>query len=137
MILSLLLSPRSRLASALLLSPLLTMAQTSALPTQRSGVTGKELAAIRLPPDIDMSKGRTLRMREVTIAPGGFLPMHSHADRPSVFYVLKGTLTEHLEGEAEGKPMATGQAHAIHGAKGHALQNQGDVPAVFIEVDLP
>lgn len=111
--------------------------QPQPLPTERVGVNGKELAALKLPTDFNVSKGRALRMREVTIAPGGILPMHSHADRPSVSYVLKGTLTEYLEGEAEGKQIVAGQSYATQGAGMHALQNKGDVPAVFLEVDLP
>ncbi|WP_416046778.1 cupin domain-containing protein [Cupriavidus basilensis] len=112
-------------------------AQSQSLPTERVGVNGKELAAVKLTTDFSVSKGRTLRMREVTIAPGGILPMHSHADRPSVSYVLKGTLTEYLDGETEGKQIGAGQSYATQGARMHALQNKGDVPAVFLEVDLP
>lgn len=115
----------------------LSVAYAQALSTQRVGVAGKELATVKLPTDFNVSKGRTLRMREVTIAPGGLLPMHSHADRPSVSYVLQGTLTEYVEGETEGKQITTGQSYATQGVQGHALQNKGDVPAVFLEVDLP
>lgn len=111
-------------------------AQTPALPTERVGVSGKELAAIKLPPGFDTSKGRTLRMREVTIMPGGTLPMHGHTERPSVSYVLKGTLTEWIDGEAESRTIAAGQSYATH-LKGHALQNRGEVPVTFIEIDLP
>lgn len=107
------------------------------LPAERVGVSGKELTAIKLPTDFNVSNGRILRMREVTIAPGGTLPMHSHSDRPSVSYVLKGTLTEHVEGSTESRQLAAGQAYASQGPKGHALQNLGDTPAVFLEVDLP
>jgi len=112
-------------------------AYAQVLPTERVGVAGKELTAIKLPTDFNVSKGRTLRMREVTIAPGGTLPMHSHSDRPSVSYVLKGTLTEHIEGSTESRQLVAGQAYASQGAKGHALQNPGDTAAVFLEVDLP
>lgn len=113
------------------------VAYAQALSTERVGVEGKELATVKLPTEFNVSKGRTLRMREVTIAPGGLLPMHSHADRPSVSYVLQGTLTEYAEGETEAKRITKGQSYATHGPKGHALQNNGDVPAVFLEVDLP
>nr|WP_315401132.1 cupin domain-containing protein [uncultured Duganella sp.] len=107
------------------------------LPTERSGVEPKDMAAVRLPGDFDVSKGRTLRMREVTIAPGGFLPMHSHADRPSVCYVVRGTLTEYRSDRGDSRQFTAGQSYATHGAISHALQNQGEVPVVFVEVDLP
>lgn len=120
-----------------LLSPSLPAAQAQPVSTQRVGVTGKELATVKLGTDFDIGKGRTLRMREVTIAPGGLLPMHSHADRPSVSYVLQGTLVEYVEGETTGKQIAAGQSYSTQGPKSHALENKAQVPAIFIEIDLP
>lgn len=102
---------------------------------ERVGISGKVIAKVDLPKDFDLSNGRQLRMREVTIAPGGFLPLHSHADRPAVAYVLHGTLTELLEGEAEPVVITAGQAYATH-RQPHALLNRGDVPVVFLEIDL-
>ncbi len=105
------------------------------LPTERVGIAGVQLSSVALPTAFDMRTGRTLRMREVTIQPGGFLPMHTHADRPAVAYVLQGTLTEHLEGQAEPLHLRPGQHYATHTTP-HALQNLGDVPVVFLEVDI-
>lgn len=102
---------------------------------ERVGISGKVIAKVDLPKDFDLSQGRQLRMREVTIAPGGFLPMHSHADRPAVAYVLQGTMTELLEGEAEPVVVTAGQAYATH-CQPHALLNRGDMPVVFLEIDL-
>lgn len=106
------------------------------LPKEKIGVTNIETAAIALPKTFDMTKGRTLRMRKVTIEPGGALPMHSHIDRPSAAYVLEGTLTEVPEGETEGHQIASETSYATF-AKGHALLNQGRKKAVFLEVDIP
>ena len=107
----------------------------ASLPTQRIGISGNVVAKLDLPTDFDVGKGRVLRMREVTIAPGGFLPMHSHADRPAVAYVLQGTMTEYLAGEPEPVVLTPGQAYATH-RQPHALLNRGDVPVVFLEIDL-
>jgi len=120
-----------------LLSFGLSVSQSQPASTQRVGVAGKELATVKLGADFSIGKGRKLRMREVTIAPGGLLPMHSHADRPSVSYVLQGSLIEYLEGDATGRQLNVGESYATHGAKGHALENKGQIPAVFLEVDLP
>src|SRR5258708_2132774 len=38
-----------------------------------------------------------LRMRRLTIPPGGVIPTHSHADRPSLVYFVKGETIEHSE----------------------------------------
>src|SRR5579859_5698073 len=36
-----------------------------------------------------------LRMRRLTIPPGGIIPTHDHSDRPSLVYFVKGTTIEH------------------------------------------
>lgn len=36
-----------------------------------------------------------LRTRRLELQPGGTVPTHSHANRPAIVYVLKGTVTEH------------------------------------------
>lgn len=105
------------------------------LPTARAGVTGEVLTEVVLPPAFDCSGGRRLRMRRVTIAPGGALPMHSHVDRPAVAHVLQGTLTEHVEGEPGPVHFGPGQSYAVH-ERPHALLNHGDLPVVFLEIDL-
>lgn len=105
------------------------------LPTERVGINGKEIAAVELPVGFNMRDGCRLRMREVTIEPGGFLPMHSHASRPAVAFVLQGVMTEYLEGEEQPVTVEAGQSYATF-MKPHALQNQGSVPVVFLEIDL-
>ena len=39
--------------------------------------------------------GFLLRMRRLELLPGGTVPTHSHADRPAIVYVVKGTVIEH------------------------------------------
>lgn len=63
------------------------------------GVTVQLLAALDLGPEIDGMAGRQLRMRMVTIEPGGvFGPIHDHKDRPGMVYILQGTITDHRDG---------------------------------------
>ena len=38
--------------------------------------------------------GYQLRLRTLTIEPGGVAGVHSHKDRPAFAYILEGTLTE-------------------------------------------
>lgn len=106
------------------------------LPKEKVGVSNIETAAVPLTPDLMAGPGRTMRMRKVTIAPGGVLPMHAHLDRPSVSYVLSGTLTEYVEGERTPHTLDAGSSNASF-THAHALLNRGKRPAVFIEVDLP
>ncbi|RRA19518.1 cupin domain-containing protein [Burkholderia cepacia] len=115
-----------------------SISHAQALPSQRVGVDGKTLGAIALSAEFLAAGGsRELRMREVTIQPGGVLPMHSHRDRPSVSYVLSGTVTEYLDGSSTPRSVVAGQAYTTSGPRSHALVNTGPVPAVFLEIDLP
>ena len=62
---------------------------------ETKGVTVKLLAAVDLGPEIEGMAGRQLRMRMVTIEPGGvFGPINDHKDRPGTIYILQGTITD-------------------------------------------
>ena len=66
---------------------------------QTRGVTVELLATVDLGPEIAGMRGRQLRMRMVTIEPGGvFGPVHDHRGRPGTVYVLRGTITDHRAG---------------------------------------
>ena len=66
---------------------------------ETSGVAVQELATVDLAREIEGMAGHELRMRMVTIEPGGvFGPIHDHVGRPGVVYVLQGTITDHRDG---------------------------------------
>ena len=57
---------------------------------QTQGVTVKLLAAVDLGPEIEGMAGRQLRMRMVTIEPGGvFGPIHDHKGRPGTVDICR------------------------------------------------
>jgi len=64
-------------------------------PTMPVGVTDTELAAIDLAKENVKLDQRRLRMRHMTIAPGGVVPFHSHEDRPALIMVNSGEIYEH------------------------------------------
>ena len=69
---------------------------------ETKGVTVKLLAALDLGSEIEGMAGRQLRMRMVTIDPGGVVgPIHDHKDRPGLVYILQRTITDHRNGVAE------------------------------------
>ena len=77
-----------------------TISNEQAAP-ETKGVTAELLATVDLGPEIEGMAGRQLRMRMVTIEPGGvFGPIHDHKDRPGIVYVLQGTITDHRRGVA-------------------------------------
>ena len=80
------------------------------------GVSVKLLSTVDLGLEIEGMAGRQLRMRMVTIEPGGVIgPIHDHKDRPGIVYILQGKITDHRNGGAmdygPGSGLARGQEH--------------------------
>jgi quercetin dioxygenase-like cupin family protein len=99
------------------------------------GVAVKTLATMDLGPEIDGMAGRQLRMRLVTIEPGGvFGPVDDHKDRPGTVYVLQGTITDHRDGVAS--DYGPGVRWPEDRNTTHWLENRGTVPAAEISVDI-
>jgi quercetin dioxygenase-like cupin family protein len=90
---------------------------------------------VDLGPEIDGMQGRQLRMRMLTIEPGGFIGLHSHKDRPSVAYLLKGTDTVTLE-DGTMKVLHTGDTISANKGTTHWHRNDGKEPVVLIAVDV-
>jgi len=102
---------------------------------ETKGVTVTLLAALDLGPEIEGMAGRQLRMRMVTIEPGGvFGPVHDHKDRPGMVYVLQGTITDHRQGVATDYGPGVGWPEDRNTM--HWLENRGAIPAVEISVDI-
>ncbi|MHC6228221.1 cupin domain-containing protein [Arthrobacter sp. MMS24-T111] len=100
-----------------------------------TGVSVELLAAVDLAGEIDGMEGRQLRMRMVTIEPGGvFGPLHDHAGRPGTVYVLSGIITDHRDGVATEYGPGVGWPEDRNTM--HWLENRGAVPAVEISVDI-
>ena len=110
------------------------MSSEQAAPAS-NGVTVTELATVDLADEIEGMAGRRLRMRMVTIEPGGvFGPLHDHAGRPGTVYVLQGTITDHRDGVATEYGPGVGWPEDRHTT--HWLENRGATPAVEISVDI-
>jgi quercetin dioxygenase-like cupin family protein len=105
-------------------------------PTASRGISAVLLQTLDLTDEIDSAFGRPLRLRKITLEPGGVIGLHSHKDRPTVSYFLEGEVTYHQEG----KPVTVvgpGQGFAEGKATTHWAENRGSVPAVWIAVDIP
>jgi quercetin dioxygenase-like cupin family protein len=110
------------------------MGDEPAVP-ETKGVTVQLLAALDLGPEIEGMAGRQLRMRMVTIEPGGvFGPVHDHVDRPGMVYILQGTITDHRGGVATEYGPGVGWPEDKNST--HWLENRGTAPAVEISVDI-
>ncbi len=110
------------------------MSSEEAAP-ETKGVRVEFLAAVDLGPEIEGMAGRQLRMRMVTIEPGGvFGPVHDHIDRPGIVYILDGTITDHRNGVATDYGPGVGWSEDRNTV--HWLENKGTIPAVEISVDI-
>ena len=63
-------------------------------PSAPVGVTDTELASVDLSKENVRLDQRRLRLRHMTIAPGGIVPLHSHEDRPALIMVNSGEIYE-------------------------------------------
>ncbi|TXN32392.1 cupin domain-containing protein [Lacisediminihabitans profunda] len=110
------------------------MSEDEAAPETR-GVAVELLDTVDLGPEIPGLEGRRLRMRMVTIEPGGvFGPVHDHKGRPGIVYVLRGTITDHRDGIATDYGPGVGWPEDRNTI--HWLENRGTVAAVEISVDV-
>ncbi len=103
-------------------------------PTETKGISGEQLGLQSLEKQIPTMAGYVLRTRRVTLAPGGSVKNHSHADRPGFLYVLQGELTEYREGVV--KTFKPGDSWVETADTIHGVKNNTDKPAVAMVVDL-
>src|ERR1700758_1997492 len=102
---------------------------------ETKGVTAELLATVDLGPEIEGMSGLQLRMRLVTIEPGGvFGPIHDHKGRPGTVYILQGTITDHRNGVATESGPGVGWPEDKNTL--HWLENRGTTTAVEISVDI-
>jgi len=71
----------------------------SEAPQEPRGISVGVVSTLDLGSELTNLDGRELRVRIITFEPGAAVPLHSHDGRPGIAHVLKGTLTEHLEGK--------------------------------------
>jgi quercetin dioxygenase-like cupin family protein len=105
-------------------------------PTADVGRSEEVLRSLDLTGELDSGKGRLLRMRRITLQPGGVLAVHNHVDRPAVTYLLQGQMTYHQEGRP---PVVVnpGEGFAEGRATTHWGESTGTVPAVWLGIDIP
>ncbi len=82
-------------------------------------------------------KGLMLRTRRLTIAPGGFVPTHSHADRPAIIYIISGKISEHSTLCSVPIVHKAGESTGEFGASlDHWWENKGKEPVVLTSSDI-
>ena len=91
--------------------------------------------AVDLGTEYEGMKGHQLRMRVLTIEPGGYIGMHTHKDRPAVVYCLQGTDTVTLENGTV-NVLRPGDTSSANSNTMHWHRNDGSEPVVLVAVDI-
>ena len=104
-------------------------------PTESKGVKFSAATALDLGQEIDGVGGRQLRLRVVTLDPGGVVALHTHKGRPAVAYVVQGTLIEHREGSSA-REWHQGESWTEGKDTTHWAENKGAEPVVVVAVDV-
>jgi len=122
------------LIAAVLLSLAATASPATEMPTENKGISSAPLQQQTLQQQIPAMEGYVLRSRRVTLAPGGSVKMHSHADRPGFLYVLEGELTEYIGDTSKIVRPGGSWTEAVDTV--HGVKNNTDKPAVAIVIDI-
>ena len=114
-------------------------AGANALPGAASapvGVTEMELSSIDLGKEAVNLPQRRLRFRHMEIAPGGIVPLHTHADHPALIMVNQGQIYEYSSKCTVPILHKTGDiAREFNGTK-HWWKNEGKVTVVLTIADI-
>jgi quercetin dioxygenase-like cupin family protein len=104
--------------------------------TTPKGVTDTVLSAIDLAKTETQFAGYQIRIRKLTIEPGGVVPWHSHSGRPSNIYIISGGVTEYRSSCAVPIEHREGEVIPEFGEISHWWRNNTDKTMVLISADL-
>jgi quercetin dioxygenase-like cupin family protein len=80
--------------------------------------------------------GRTMRMRRLTLLPGGAVPPRDHVDRPAIVYILQGRVREYRSDRDGPVEYGAGDSMTENAALHRWIGNIGAEPLVGIVVDI-
>lgn len=106
-------------------------------PDKPVGVTDTVIASIDLSAKGGDFTNQLLRLRQLTIAPGGIVPWHEHSMRPANIYVLSGTIEEYRSTCSVPIVHKAGEVTAEFGAGlAHWWKNTGTEPVILLSSDI-
>jgi len=123
------------LCAVMLCAAVLGTAVAEDAPKDNKGFTTSKTVAVDLGSEIEGMTGRQLRMRVLTIEPGGHIGLHSHKDRPAVVYFLQGTDTV-ISADGASKTFHAGDTSSATKETTHWHRNDGKDNVVLIAVDI-
>ena len=105
-------------------------------PTMPKDVTDVVRAMTDLSKEPLALKGRTFRLRELQMKPGGIVPWHSHDERPAMIYIVSGDVVEYASSCLVPIVHHAGDVAPEKNGTSHWWKNAGSTTAVLISVDL-
>jgi quercetin dioxygenase-like cupin family protein len=104
--------------------------------TENKGMKAEALSGFALGKQgLDDLAQRQMRIRQITIEPGGVAGFHSHKDRPALSYIMKGSLTEHRKGGPD-RTYKAGEVITESTDVDHWAENTSSEPVILISADL-
>jgi quercetin dioxygenase-like cupin family protein len=104
-------------------------------PTKPVGVTDVVLEKIDLAQQMVKHADHQLRIRRLEVQPGGIVPLHDHADRPALIYIVSGEITEFASDCKTGIVHKAGETSRDADLK-HWWKNMSKKPVVLISADI-
>ena len=100
------------------------------------GVTEMELSSIDLSKERVNLPQRRLRYRHMEIAPGGVVPLHTHADRPALIMVNHGQIYEYSSQCTVPILHKAGEIGRESNGLTHWWKNEGNVTVILTIADI-
>jgi quercetin dioxygenase-like cupin family protein len=104
-------------------------------PEKNVGLHARTLGLTPLRGEIPSIERSSLRMRLITVEPGGHTALHVHKDRPGIVYVVSGAVYNHPKGEKP-KKVRAGEVFSETQGYTHYIENRGEVSATLISADI-
>ena len=114
---------------------LVSMAMAADAPKGNVGYKSSKPTVVDLGPEFSAMTGWQLRLRVLTIEPGGHIGMHSHKDRPSVVYFLQGTDTVTRD-DGSSHTFHVGDTTGEPGTTVHWHKNDGKDDVILVTADI-
>ena len=107
-------------------------------PSTTAKVSVESLGSLDLSKEFAALKGRMLRTRRITIAPGGSVAWHQHQQRPGVAYLIEGSLIEIRDDGSGPRSIQRRAGEAVFESTGvlHGWRNDSGRPATAVVIDL-
>ena len=104
-------------------------------PAKSAGLHSETLRLTPLEGEIESIDEAELRMRLITLEPGGHTALHVHENRPGIVYIVSGEIYNHPKGKPAERVPAGSIFYETQGYT-HYIENRGAVAATLVSADI-